>query len=62
MLSNHGVAVLEGVALLEEVCHTRWTLRFQMFKPGPVSLFFFMLSADPGVELLAPSLAPCLPA
>jgi hypothetical protein len=27
------------VALLEEVCHWRWALRFQMLKPGLVSLF-----------------------
>ena len=45
-----------GVALLEEVYHCGWALRFQMPKPGPVSL---LLSVD--LELSA-SLAPCLPA
>ena len=24
-----------GMALLKEVCHYRWVLRFQMLKPGP---------------------------
>jgi hypothetical protein len=33
----------------------------QMLKPGPVSLFF-LLPADPDVELLTPSLAARLPA
>lgn len=27
-----------GVVLLEEVCHWGWALRFQLFKPGPMSL------------------------
>jgi hypothetical protein len=37
----------------------RWALRFQMLKPGPVSL---SLPADPEVELSDISPAPCLPA
>jgi hypothetical protein len=47
------------MALLEEVCHRGWALRFQKLKPGyPPSL----PSVDPVVELSATSLAPCLPA
>lgn len=47
-----------AVALLAEVCHWGWVLRFQMLKSGPVSLF--LLPADTDVALLAPSPAPCL--
>jgi hypothetical protein len=42
------VALLRGETLLEELCHWRWALRFQKFKPGPVSL---SLPADLDVEL-----------
>ena len=57
MLGHQGVTLkgLGGVALLEEVCHGGWALRFQNHKPGPM-----VLSLDPDVELLATSPAPCL--
>ena len=48
-----------GMAVLEEVCHWGRALRFQMPKPGPVSL---SLPANLNVELSAASAAPCLPA
>jgi hypothetical protein len=48
-INSQGVASFErirtfdlvgvGVALLKEVCHLRWALRFQKLKPGPVALF-----------------------
>lgn len=41
MLSHQEVVLLkkdqEGVALLEELCHQGWALKFQNLKPGPVS-------------------------
>ena len=36
---RRGSLVEVGVALLEKVCHWGWTLRFQMFNPGPMSYF-----------------------
>lgn len=50
MLDHQQVALLGGGALLGEVCHWRWALRFQMLKPGPVALSLFLLPADPDVE------------
>jgi hypothetical protein len=47
---SEGVALFGGVALLEEVCHWWWPLKFPMLKPGPVSIF------------LAPPSASCPPA
>jgi hypothetical protein len=34
-IGSKEVALLEGKALLEEVCHWRWALRFEMLKSGP---------------------------
>jgi hypothetical protein len=42
MFSFEEVAQL-GVALLEEVCHWGWALRFQILKPSLVSLSLFLL-------------------
>jgi hypothetical protein len=50
------------VALLEEVCHWDWALRFQKLKPGLEVQSLFLLPVDQDVELSAPSPAPCLPA
>lgn len=49
-----------GLALLKEVYHWMWPLRFQMLNPDPVSFILFLLLADSDVELSAPA-APCLP-
>jgi hypothetical protein len=48
---------LEGsgdVALLEEVCHSEWDLRFRKFMLGPVALR--LLPVDPGVKFSATAL------
>jgi hypothetical protein len=45
-----GSDITGGVALLEEVCHRGWALRFQKHKQGPVSLSL-LLPAIPDVEL-----------
>lgn len=65
-LGHQGVALLGGLALLEEVCH--WVggggegaWGFKCTKPS-ISLSLFLLSADLDVELSATSPAPCLPA
>jgi hypothetical protein len=34
-----------GVALLKEVCHCGWALRFQKLMPGPVAHSLFLLPA-----------------
>jgi hypothetical protein len=47
------------VALLEEVCHWRWALRFQMLKPGPVPPSL-SLPADPDVEFFS-AMSSCVP-
>lgn len=44
----------QRVCLLENVCHWGWALKLQLLKPG-------LLSTDPDIEILTPSLAPCLP-
>lgn len=50
------------MALLEEMCHWGvWALRFQLLKPGPVSLSLFCHLLVPGVELWVPAEALCLP-
>ena len=50
---------LGGVALLEEVCHWEWALRFQKAHSNPrVSLF--LLPAGPDLELSATSPSPYL--
>jgi hypothetical protein len=49
-----------GVALLEEVCPSRWALKFQVLKPGPACFPSFCQS-DSDAELLATSAASCLP-
>ena len=46
---------LGHMALLEEVCHWRWALRFE--KP---SVSFFLLPVDVDVELSTTSPVPCL--
>jgi hypothetical protein len=51
---------LGGVALLEEVCHCEWVLKFQTPTHARTSLF--QLSADENVEISATTPAPCLPA
>lgn len=53
--------LLGDMALLKEVCHWQWALRFQKFKPGPVAHSFFLGPANPDIELSATSPAPCLP-
>jgi len=40
-----------GVALLEEVCHSGWTLRSQMLKPGLDSPPLPLLSPSPSSSL-----------
>jgi hypothetical protein len=58
---------LRGVVLLEmwpcgRKCVTvGWALRFQKVKPCLVAHSLFLLLANPGVELSAPSSALCLP-
>ena len=52
--------ILGDVALLEEVCHYGWVLKFQMFKSGLFS--FLMLSADLDVDRETIPQAPCLSA
>ena len=47
-----------GVALLEEVCHWGWALRFQKPMPGPTSL---PAAWRVDVTLSSASPAPCLP-
>ena len=61
MFGHQGVALLEGVALFEEVCHWGWVFMFQMLKLVP-SVSPFLLPANPDVELSAPSPAPSLSA
>jgi hypothetical protein len=54
-----------SVALLEEVYHWGWPLRFQKLKSGLVAHCLFLLPAghaDPDGKLSATSLAPSLPA
>jgi hypothetical protein len=48
---------LEDVALLEEVCHWEWALRFQKLIPGPVSL---SLPVDQDIKFSATTLPPSL--
>jgi len=50
---------LGGVALLEEVCHYRWTLRFSKAQARLSGSLFLLPELD--VELSAPSPAPCPP-
>lgn len=57
---SKGVALLGGMTLLEEVCHFGQALRFQMPKPGLVSLSLPAVYADE--ELSATFLAPRWPA
>ena len=54
--------IIGGVALLEEVCHRGWALRFKKLKPDPVAHSLFLLPLDPDVGLSDTSLAPSLPA
>jgi hypothetical protein len=49
------------VALLEEVCHWGWALRFQMLNQASPGGVLFLLSLDPDVDLSATSPAPCMP-
>ena len=48
-----GCLVGIGVALLEEVCHWRWALRFQKLKLGLVAHCLLLLPEDQDVELSA---------
>lgn len=41
------------MTLLEEACHWMWAVRFQ--QPGLGTVLLFLLLADPGVEVSAPS-------
>lgn len=50
-MESQGVSLLGGVALLEEVWHWEWALRFTKLKPDSVSLLF-LLPAGLDVELL----------
>ena len=54
--------VVVGMALLQEVCHWGWALRFNKLKPSLVAQGLFLLPADVGVELSGDSPAPSLPA
>ena len=45
-----------GVALLEEVCHWGWALRFQKSMPGPVSLCMVPVDQDIKVSAMGPLL------
>jgi hypothetical protein len=56
---SQGVALFGDVPLLEGVCHTWHGLRFQMLKPGPVSVSCG-LQVQVG-NFSAASPAPCLP-
>ena len=38
MLGHQEVALLGGVALLEEVCHWQWALKILKPKAGPIAL------------------------
>ena len=49
-LGSQGVALLLGVALLEEVCHRRWALRSHVLSRPSVS----PLPLDQELELSAP--------
>jgi hypothetical protein len=62
MLDPWGMTLLEGMALLEEVCHCGGqTLKSFMLKLHPAWNFSLLLAAeDQDVELSAPSPAPCL--
>jgi hypothetical protein len=40
---------LEGVALLEEVCHWKWGLRFQKLMPLPISALSLLLPLSPSL-------------
>ncbi|EDL00606.1 mCG1042685, partial [Mus musculus] len=51
----------EGVALLEEICHWGWALRFQKSMPGS-HLFLCLLPTDKDAKLSATSPAQHLPA
>jgi len=54
-----GLGELEGVTLVQEVCHWNQALRFQKPLPSPVLLCLLPADED---ELLATAPAPCLPA
>lgn len=47
-----------GVALLEDICHWKWTMLFKMLKPGQVS--YLLLPENPDIGLSTHSPEPCL--
>jgi hypothetical protein len=49
-----------GVALLEEVCHWGWALRFQKLQPNPMAHLLFLVPVNQDVELSATTAAPRL--
>lgn len=53
-------ANIRRYALLEEVWHSRWTLRIQKLKPGLIAHCLLLLHKDPDIELSATCPLACL--